>query len=454
MRRIKIHIPVWGESHTDTFLRVCLPACLAPGNIREIANKHDVTVLVSCDAETRARISEHQALKELQSIAVVRYDIWPKDVFHRPPYEIMSLMHQRLVRTAKLDDELVFLNPDVIISSSYLSSIVSLMSEDVDAVLMHNFRINKETVLPLLEQRIGSDGSLQISERELVALGLLHVHHSSRCIFWDGSGAGYAAWHIGMRCGERSLVSSMFHPHPAIVRIKNLVDSFTGTIDHELVSKVTRGKDCLMVADSSSLGVILEVSACSYDPFINDHYCAVLIEPQPEAAVPWALQWTNKQHHHCSSSLCLLWGETHDPTEQDKLKVNEASIKVRDIRDKIMSGLEAIPSLKLTKSAIDQMTWLNKKSISLYYEQLLFDLLNDRSIRYNKYLFEQTYVRITQAIAAGVDLSRHYRESLMKKLRNAPHTANQKQLRKDLLPEDFRFSQRILTKLKRLLKAV
>ena len=301
-------VVVWGDAFLERFCRLSLPCYLSKENVPKLAQENDVSLVIYTDAETSCSIEKYQAIQILKKIIQVEINIIKIDK-EIAKYESMSNCHQKVLRKAKIDDIIVFLNPDVIFSKKYLSSVVNHINNKTDAVFVHNFRINLEDVFFDLEKQISKDGCLTLQETDLVKLAIRNIHDSSKHIFWNERGSGYASWHICCKKGE-NFISNTFHPHPAAIRVKKYVSNFSGSIDHELPVLATRGINFFKTLKDSDDGVLFELSPRSYNPFIDDNYEAVLIEPNPEKAAIWVEKWANPHHLELVKETVMFHAES------------------------------------------------------------------------------------------------------------------------------------------------
>jgi len=413
-------VVVWGDAYLERFCRLSLPCYLSKENVPKLVQENDVSLVIYTDAETSCSIEKYQAIQILKKIIPVEI-ITIKIDKEIAKYENMSNCHRTSLRKAKIDDIIVFLNPDVIFSKRYLSSIVNHINNETDVVFGHNFRINLEDVFFDLEKQISKNGCLTLQETDLVGLATRNIHNSSKYIFWNERGNGYASWHICCKKGE-NFISNTFHPHPAAIRVKKYVSNFSGSIDHELPVLATRGINFFKTLKDSDDGVLFELSPRSYNPFINDNYEAVLIEPNPEKAAIWVEKWASPHHLELAKETVMFHAESKEKRsrnvmdEEKKLSrdiinsiVQAANNKNRytDIISKIkfhkrIESILSSPSMKYKKENLLDICYFLAKN-----KDLLFTIKKERANELKNLLrnaFEEPHERaiIKKVLSGGV----------------------------------------------------
>lgn len=188
-RRLVISVVVWGDSYLDLFMRYAIPALLSDGNLPAVAADVDVLWHVFSTAEGHARLERSDEFKKLSDCCELRKETIPDDLIALAQGENRYWLYGGLTQlsfrlAARLGADMHFLNPDTVYSRDFFSSLLRITQDpEVNLVVSNSFRTVKDSILPALEARRNGDGTLTLSARELHALGLDHLHPSSRKIF-------------------------------------------------------------------------------------------------------------------------------------------------------------------------------------------------------------------------------------------------------------------------------
>jgi hypothetical protein len=256
-------MPVWGEHHTQLFLRYCIPFLLTQGNIGSFPDR-ELQVHVTSRRADLACMRRHPNYVRLRDLTTLREVEIDDLVDTATPHRAMTECYLHVLRSLPSTKQVVtiFPTPDCILSRSALLQIRKRIEDGCRAVMMCGLRLELESMQPLLDKII-SDGRVNaLSERALTAMALRHLHPiSQRCDvssdeFWIG-------WpsHLYWVSAEREwLLAHCFHLHPMAVRgVPERID-IESTIDGDYLLSLGIKPAEYYVCDSSDELVCLELS--------------------------------------------------------------------------------------------------------------------------------------------------------------------------------------------------
>jgi hypothetical protein len=233
---------VWGDKYVDILLDVALPCLLAPGNLPALTNLRESRFVIMTTPRDRERIAASSIFMSLSSIIrpeFVEAAWFEEDLSY---YLKASRGHQEAAKIAAQHGAYcVYLVPDMLMSNGALHFLLKMASAGKQAVMVPGIRVVRETILEEIKSALPSQphGVLNIGPRELVALGLRHVHICDQRYNWDHPSFSMSpvvcTWNIP---GEHGLLVRAFHLHPILMKINN-VDSIklldSNTIDDEFL---------------------------------------------------------------------------------------------------------------------------------------------------------------------------------------------------------------------------
>jgi hypothetical protein len=284
-------LPIWGASYVDRFLSYTLPCLLAPGNLRDVAREHDVTLeiwTIACDAE---RLRE--PLKELGIYC--KFCIEPGWRFwHRPPGTVMKEMFQEgFDRCFRYDpfgrvagiprDGLIGFMPlcaDVIYSDHFFTTAASLITAEKRAVLTMGGGAPRSAFAP------GRGGPPRPLMKKFLSAGSMPQ--------WPGH-SNYPA-QLFFPAGEHGAVMRACHLYPVIL-FPDRHATMTWSHDNDLVEKTLTSLDQIAWMDDSDQGFFFGLH--------EDGHASAAV-PRPPATLPmlehfcrnWVSPWKAQYWQH------------------------------------------------------------------------------------------------------------------------------------------------------------
>ena len=176
---MKFHVitNVWGERHTDLFLKMTLPNVLSSGNLPALASAHNVRYRIYTTPSDRAHIEASEPGRRLAQLMPLDFvtplgDRVP-DVFYHVHW------FHRAAAEAKCDGAIaVFVAPDSLWSDGTFRHCGEIMARGYKAIATPFLQVVVETCLPDALKRFGGqpDGSISIPPAGLYELGRRHLH--------------------------------------------------------------------------------------------------------------------------------------------------------------------------------------------------------------------------------------------------------------------------------------
>ena len=249
---------VWGGAFIELFLDVCLPNQLSGGNLRALPAGSRYRIITG--TADHAALAASPRLAEVRSVLpvdVVGIDLTELDTGANPnTYKMMTACHRRAVAdAAAVDAALIFLAPDFVLGEGTLAGLVRLHAGGARAVLTANLRLARESFLSAWQDRAAQG---PVPSRELVGLGLRHLHPATASCFIDGATSNdfptSVYWPV--RSGDRidGLYVRAFHLHPLLIDPVHRNELPGTTIDgHYLAQACPDIEQCVVVQDSDDL---------------------------------------------------------------------------------------------------------------------------------------------------------------------------------------------------------
>ncbi len=209
------------------------------------------------------------------------------------------------------DCALIFLSPDVIWADGAFSRLLEISDSGKRLVAMGSFRLAKETFIPDLFEQYGRNGELQpISSRQLVKLGLRHLHPVTESQYWNEAKSSSHFGHLIWPVKDEGLIVRQFHSFPLLVRPVDKTTVPIRTLDADYGLKACPDiEDVYMVQDSDEM--------CFMDFTSSDQMCDFGNREDGveefERAVEWANRNANKLHlEFIKKKIRIHWKDISD----------------------------------------------------------------------------------------------------------------------------------------------
>lgn len=257
-RPITIVTAVWGDWHSDAFLRFNLSSLFSPGNIPALSQRHPIRFLIFTRSADLDRLRSSEQFHVLGGFAEISFELMPESDLSDP----IAAHHKAWDRAGKLararGDLLLHMPPDVIWSCDSLEFVVQRLAQGYTSVFMTYLRSLETCFLEELEERRDTiDGSLRVPSRDLVRLALNHAHplmgaHMRQSEFF-AIHPEMLVWPVAREgIAVRLLVREMFLFDPAEVALSNLRLPADSLGDRE--TTVVEDSDQLFAVSLAALG--------------------------------------------------------------------------------------------------------------------------------------------------------------------------------------------------------
>ena len=102
-------------------------------------------------------------------------------------------------------------------------------------VHMSGIRLDRDGVVPELADRYSEERAvLSLAPRDLVGIGLRHLHPIARSHFFNEYDGGLMPANLAWSVGDEGVLLRCFHLHPLMVKPQGPLAEFKSTIDDDL----------------------------------------------------------------------------------------------------------------------------------------------------------------------------------------------------------------------------
>lgn len=168
---------VWGERHTELFLRMTLPNVLSAGNLPALAGMHRVRYRIYTTLVDQARIKASESGQRLARLVPLEFvtplgERTPDVSFH------VHWFHRAAAEAKREGAFAVFVPPDTLWSDGTFRRCGEIMADGFKAIATPFLQVVAETCLPEVVNKFGdeSDGSIRIPAAGLYEMGRRHLH--------------------------------------------------------------------------------------------------------------------------------------------------------------------------------------------------------------------------------------------------------------------------------------
>ncbi len=169
---------VWGTWHVDQYLNVNLPTLIASDNLPVFAKGGNVVYRIFTTEADRATLRAAPAFKTLESLLPVRFEIVAPSTVADPIEMHHRLWSKAIEEAGRAGCMVLFIPPDVIWSNGAFAHTGEVLDRGAKAMFMTYLRVISETSVPevLRSAHRETDAGLALSPRELMEIGVRHVH--------------------------------------------------------------------------------------------------------------------------------------------------------------------------------------------------------------------------------------------------------------------------------------
>ncbi|MCP4679644.1 MAG: tetratricopeptide repeat protein [Deltaproteobacteria bacterium] len=317
---------VWGDEYIKLFLEVTLPTVLARSNLPVFAKEHKGSRLYRIytteeDAEQIRQSKHYATLSNICDVEMVFDDAWTaasSDEDEQRPEDgnenaqkygrVLPCLENAIETAQKEDAYLIGINPDAY-PSNFFPSILSRAKKGKKLVYSGFFRAQTETFVPaFLSQSQDKDGE-GISSRQLIRLGLEHMHLESRCWFWNEPDFRID-WpaHLYRRVGMDGIILNAFHLGAVMLKPPRDVGMYLKNEDsagHKSEELSLDGNSYLTRAfpDENEVHLATDSDELFYLDLLSKDVNEALYksgkQPNLFKLAAWAQKWTNQSQRFC-----------------------------------------------------------------------------------------------------------------------------------------------------------
>jgi hypothetical protein len=289
--------PVWGAGHVGLFLNVGLPSLLAPGNLPGLTRNPKNRYLIYTQSEYEKDIRAAYSYQRLADILAVEIIPISKEI--EVPHRTMSDCHGDSLRRAEEGGAAtVFIPPDCLWSDGSMVRLEALARSGKSVVHMSGIRLDRDGVVPELADRYSEERAvLSLAPRDLVGIGLRHLHPIAHSHFFNEHDGGLMPANLAWSVGGEGLLLRCFHLHPLMVKPQGPLAEFKSTIDDDLALRACPDSSRDYVVTDSDELLAFEMSPLSHA------VGTICRKGSIEGIVAWAEYGTNSRHRelirHC-----------------------------------------------------------------------------------------------------------------------------------------------------------
>jgi hypothetical protein len=292
--------PVWGAGHLGLFLNVCIPSLLAAGNLPSLGPNPQNKYLIYTRPEDEEQLKAAPTFRLLSEIVPVEVLLIRDEITE--PHRTMSNCHADSVRRAdEVGGATVFLPPDCVWSENSMAALVRIARNGKSVVHMSGIRLDRDSVLPEFVDRYSNDGTvLSLAPRELVSIGLRHLHPIALTHFWKEFGDQLMPANLIWNIPNEGLLLRCFHLHPLMVKSQVPFAKFGSTIDDDLALRACPDASRDYVVTDSDEILAFEMSGLSR--FVG----TVCPKGSIDGVAAWAELGANARHRELIKKIIRL----------------------------------------------------------------------------------------------------------------------------------------------------
>lgn len=252
--RFVISVVAWGKPYLDLFLEIGLPTALAPGNIPALAKEAEVSLCMITDVPGLRYLAKRPDFTRLATS--IKVQIIARSLDQGDPFDLLQNAHNLTIQRANRDGAtIIFLGPDFVMADGSLHRLLELRKKGYRAVHVLTPRLVAQSASTALKAHTGkrTGGVIKLSPRELVRLGLEHIHPIEQDYFWTAGTTSFPI-HVYHKVNSKGFLANCFYLHPIMVRPRIRGVLPMGTIDADFTDRsCPRLTDSYVVTDTDEI---------------------------------------------------------------------------------------------------------------------------------------------------------------------------------------------------------
>ncbi|MBM3567298.1 MAG: hypothetical protein FJX46_00920 [Alphaproteobacteria bacterium] len=291
--RFHFMLPVWGERYVETFLTLCLPAMLSPGNLGGFPWRADSRFIVYTRAQDWATMQAAPAFLRLQALMTVEF-VPIDDRIGGNPMGTFTRCQQAAAERADAEEAaLFFLSPDLLWSDGSFRFAAEKVVAGASAVMTTGIRTALEDMRRdiLAEFRPDAGGALALAPRHLSRLALRHMHAINSAWRWDSERFDRWPAYLLWPAGAQGMIAIGYVLHPIVIKPTARRAPFRNIFDQDYLAAACPEIERIHVCRSSDDAIFFEMSPRERD-------VGLLIPNRASSydVAYWA-EWSFNAHH-------------------------------------------------------------------------------------------------------------------------------------------------------------
>ena len=188
--------------------------------------------------------------------ASIKVQIIARSLDQGDPFDLLQNAHNLTIQRANSDGAaIIFLGPDFVMADGTLRRLLELRKKGYRAVHVLTPRLVAQSASTALKAHTGkrTDGAIQLSPRELVRIGLEHIHPIEKNYFWTAGTTNFPI-HVYHKVNSKGFLANCFYLHPIMVRPRIRGVLPMGTIDADFTDlSCPRLTDSYVVTDTDEI---------------------------------------------------------------------------------------------------------------------------------------------------------------------------------------------------------
>ncbi|MDR6661130.1 hypothetical protein [Tardiphaga robiniae] len=178
--KVKFLTAIWGARYIEEFASISLPSYLADGNLRYVASRCDLEVLILTSTDSRDKFEGLPAYEKLKQQCSVRF-IFIDDLITVGNYGVtLTLAYARGIADSgdeQTSTNFVFMNSDFVLADGSLKTLVHKLEKGDRCVMAASLRARAEATVPVLAELVDRENHvLTMQPRSMVQLTFNNLH--------------------------------------------------------------------------------------------------------------------------------------------------------------------------------------------------------------------------------------------------------------------------------------
>lgn len=287
---IVIGVSVWGDFFTNMLTTYCLPSITTEGNLGTLCKHRTPILFIHTNEKSKAMIENSPVADKIKSMGCkILYRMLDEEILGRlgedPNHKYWHLgMVQAIdIHFSKhIGADYHLMMPDIVYANAYFSGMINAVNRGNLAIFKVAYRTKLETVLTDVKRYEKEDGTIDIPCRDLVSMGMKHLHQASSFVFVTNKDLSKELPPIHVLVWQSEEAIHSLSPHQSIVyldhtELQKVKQRFYITVDSEIDKIIPH--DCPAYCPTAEDGIyVMEMSseddhALPTHTYKIDYYC-------------------------------------------------------------------------------------------------------------------------------------------------------------------------------------